>query len=157
MPLTLEGANTMAILYKHANTGEAVEKEPWRWRAIYVSGDERTQFEITDDGPLFRPFSMALAKGEPMVALRLESDHQPYVEVAIPAGAKPIHMYKNSVIHHEQTLEDGEVRVWEERVRWYVIGYERPGCKAGIAITDAGRVVLTEDLDGLIVTSKGAY
>lgn len=152
----------MAITYINITTGERVEKEPWCWQAVFSSGYVMNQFEVINARsgvhPIFTPFAETLKRvNDPLECLRLLNDHQPPVEVRIPQGAKPIHLYKNAIIHHEQKLESGETRTWEEKVRWYIIGYQLGKLKVGLVVTDEGRTILTDDIDGIVVTSKGAY
>jgi hypothetical protein len=144
----------MAITYIHRETGDKVAKEPWRWQA-QLSDSELNQFEIKDGQALFHRFSeIDFSK---LGVLKLINDHYPAIEVRIPKGAKPIHYYKNAILRHTQTLNDGETVNWEERVKWYVIGYQLDKQKTVLAVTDANKIIMTNDPDSLNVYSKGAY
>jgi hypothetical protein len=57
---------------------------------------------------------------------------------------------------HTQQNGGGEIS-WREDVKWYIAGFEHEGRKQVVAITDSNRVIMTNDPDGLVVYSKGAY
>jgi hypothetical protein len=145
----------MAIAYIHPATGDRVAKEAWRWLAIYTDGSTLAQFEIKDGAAIFHRF--AEIDTARLVILRMENDNYNSVDILVPAGAKPVHFYKVNKMTHTQTSNTGEQFSWKEDVKWYVAGYELNGVKQVAAITDSNRVIMTNDPDGLVVHSKGAY
>jgi hypothetical protein len=145
----------MAIQYIHQPTGDIVQREIWRWVAIYADGSALRQFELADGRAIFHKF--AEIETDKLFIFRLEHDTEQPIDVLIPHAAKPIHYYKHTIARHEQRHESGQSITWEDRIKWYVIGYELDGRKSLIVVTDKNEKILTDDPDRLQIKNKGNY
>lgn len=128
--------NTMAIRYKHTETGEFANKEAWRWVAVYADGSNLRQFDLDPDGAHFHRFDEIDI--ENIVELIMEHDTLAPVRIFIPNDAKPIHFYRNYVLKNDT-----------ERLKHYCVGFELGKFRYCCVITDKNEVIITDDFDNI--------
>lgn len=114
----------MAIAYKHPKTGEVVAREPWRWTAVYNDDTRLNQFEVSAQNGAVYHQSGEIDKDR-LVELKLEHDRYNGVTFNVPAGAKPVCLYRNRVMHELLHNDDGSTTLQREwNIRIWVCGYK---------------------------------
>lgn len=125
----------MAIKYLHKETGETVNKELWRWCAVYEDGTKLDQFEVTADGAFFHRF--AEIDQSRLAHFYLEHNDYPRIEVEVPEGGSIVHFYRNDILNAGTPAE--------ERVRRWCIGYRKDKELVFMAAHDNGQIKLIKE------------
>lgn len=140
----------MAIQYIHPETGDLVNKEQWRWVAVYLDGTQLEQFELKEGGKaIFHRF--AEIEQDKLHLFKMVHDTLPPVMLVIPKGAKLIHKYRNFIMN-VQLLNQADY-VEQRKERFYLIGYELDGKLTGAVITHQNELILTDDFDKVAINA----
>lgn len=133
----------MAINYIHPSTNEAVAREPWRWVALYNDGTLLSQFEVGANGAIFHQSKEIDASK--LIELQFQHDTYATISIAIPEGAKPVHLYRHKWITEEITDEHGEHFNREWRIKIWVLGFDLHGSYWRVYVDEYGHIVFSSD------------
>lgn len=136
----------MAIAYKYPPTGEIVEKEPWRWVAVFKDGSSLEQFEVKDGQAIFHQFRGEILPRGDLDIFKLIHDSYPEVAVKIPAGAEAVHFYRHREVHEllDQGAETEQVtRRW--KLKTWCIGFRIDKTYWLVFVDDLGKAIYTND------------
>jgi hypothetical protein len=139
----------MAIAYIDPATNGPVEREPWRWVAIYNDGSRLDQFEVMPGKAVFHKF--ADIDKDKVSQFRLEHDTQAPIIIRPPKGAKLVHAYTTAV--KQELTADGEYQV-TNTYRGYKFGYVLDGNDYGIFIDHDNSVNIINDFKTVTVAGE---
>lgn len=134
----------MAIAYIHPSSGDTVEREAWRWVALYDDGTKLEQFEVSGGKAVFHQSNEI--DDTKLIELHLIHDMLPEIVIAFPKGAQPIHLYRHQRINEEFIdPETGEHLNREWRVKIWCIGFKLDGNYWLAYTDDSGHTVFSND------------
>lgn len=135
----------MAIRYVHPATQETTTKEPWYWVAIYDDGTQLEQFEVSHEHAIFHRSGEIDA--EKLIELQLRHNTYPPITIAVPKGAKPVHLYRHRWVNEEVITETGEHLNRQWRTKIWIIGFKRDGHYCLVFVDDNNHTLVSDDYD----------
>lgn len=105
----------MKWIFENDGRPETIERERWAWEALYADGSRLQQFDETGKFHQFREIGQGVA----VFSLYKPDDKDKRIDIALPGGAEPIHLYRNFVFN-SSTPDEFKARV-------YVFGYKHNG------------------------------
>lgn len=137
----------MAIAYKHPTTGETVQREPWRWTAVYNDGSRLNQFEVSAENGAVYHQSGEIDKDR-LTELQLQHDRYPTVTLAVPQGAKPVCLYRNRTMQELLHNPDGSQTLQREwKVRIWICGYKFNDHYCLVFADEYGHIVVSDQYE----------
>lgn len=134
----------MAINYIHPATQETTTKEPWYWVAVYRDGSTLSQFEVSNGTAIFHRSGEIDASQ--LIELRLCHDTMPGIAIAVPEGAKPVHLYRHRRITEELIAPDGAEHLNREwRTKIWIIGFKHDSRYWLAYVDEYGHVMFSSD------------
>lgn len=122
--------------YTYPATGETVEREPWRWVAVYADGTTLEQFD--NIGTFHRFAEIDQSK---VTTFKMVHDSLPAVVLLMPEGCdKLIHFYRKGRLDY---MGEGGGTPF----RMYCFGYEKAGINHYYVIAPDDSVIATDDFN----------
>jgi hypothetical protein len=135
----------MAIKYIHPLTNEAVQRETWRWVALYNDGTTLEQFAVEDRGAVFHQ-SPEIDTSK-LQSLELVHDIYPKLTIDFPAGAEVVFFYRRTtaqdILHGVTPAEDTITRT--RKYKRTFIGFRKGTDYWLVSVDDYNNVIFTSD------------